>query len=119
MGRNSSIYIASFNFFNNAATMQGGGAIYSNSCYSNISLMMSNFTHNSASYYGMLDVDEFCHFNVTIRDSIFLFNMATDQNLGGGVACIRNASTKIIGSTFNYNHAALLEGVFYIDEMTF
>ena len=115
-GTNSSIFITSTFFINNTAISFGGGAVYSNSRYSNITLMSSIFSNNSASYCSVLDVDEFYHFNVSIRDSVFTLNTATDSVLGGGVACIRNASIELLRSTFKHNYAALHGGVFHIDE---
>ncbi len=76
----------------------------------------SIFSYNSASYCSVLDVDEFYHFNVSITDSVFTYNMATGRLLGGGVACIRNASIYILRSSFQLNQAALHGGVFHIDE---
>ena len=129
-GLNLSVYITSSSFINNTALTLGGGAIYSNSRYSNVTLASSTFSHNSASYCSVLDVDEYYHFNVNLTDSIFTHNTATGQligggvacirnasiNVGGGVACIRNASINIIRSTFKHNYADLHGGVFYIDE---
>ena len=43
-------------FVNNTATGEGGGAIYSNGRYANVTLSSSTFTNNSASYCGVLDV---------------------------------------------------------------
>ena len=61
-------------------------------------------------------MDEYYHFNVNLTDSVFTHNTATGQLIGGGVACIRNASINIIRSTFKHNYADLHGGVFYIDE---
>ena len=115
-GLNLSVYITSSSFINNTALTLGGGAIYSNSRYSNVTLASSTFSHNSASYCSVLDVDEYYHFNVNLTDSVFTHNTATGQLIGGGVACIRNASINIIRSTFKHNYADLHGGVFYIDE---
>ncbi len=61
-------------------------------------------------------MDEFYHFNVSITDSVFTYNMATGRLVGGGVACIRNASISILRSSFQLNQAALHGGIFHIDE---
>ncbi len=61
-------------------------------------------------------MDEFYHFNVSITDSVFTYNMATGRLVGGCVACIRNASIYILRSSFQLNQAALHGGVFHIDE---
>ena len=115
-GTNSSTSVLDGIFVNNTAVTLGGGAIYSNSRYSNVSISSSTFTHNTASYCSVLDVDEYYHFNVSITDSTFTSNTATGALLGGGVACIRNASVTIRGSAFRHNHALLHGGVFQIDE---
>ena len=115
-GTNSSTSVLDGIFVNNTAVTLGGGAIYSNSRYSNVSISSSTFTHNTASYCSVLDVDEYYHFNVSITDSIFTSNTATGTLLGGGVACIRNASVTIRGSTFRHNYALLHGGVFHMDE---
>ncbi len=113
---NISVVVTDSTFINNTATTEGGGAIYSNSRYSNVSLISSRFSYNSASYCSVLDVDEYYHFSVNLTDSVFTHNTATGQLIGGGVACIRNASIDIIRSTFKHNYADLHGGVFYIDE---
>ncbi len=113
---NISIMVTDCTFINNTALTEGGGAVYSNSRYSNVSLVSSRFSYNSASYCSVLDVDEYYHFSVNLTDSVFTHNTATGQLIGGGVACIRNASIDIIRSTFKHNYADLHGGVFYIDE---
>ena len=113
---NSSTSVLDGIFVNNTAVTLGGGAIYSNSRYSNVSISSSTFTHNTASYCSVLDVDEYYHFNVSITDSVFTSNIATGTLLGGGVACIRNASVAVRGSAFRHNHALLHGGVFHMDE---
>ena len=65
----------------------------------------------------MLDVDNYNHFSVNLTNSIFTYyNTASGQTIGGGVACIRNASINIVDSTFKHNFANFHAGVFYIDE---
>ena len=100
----------------NIAVTLGGGAIYSNSHYSNVCISSSTFTHNTASYCSVLDVDEYYHFNVSITDSVFISNTATGTLLGGGMASIRNASVTIRGSAFRHNHTLLHGGMFHMDE---
>ncbi len=112
-GTNSSLTVHQSSFTNNRASTLGGGAIYS---YSNVTISESIFSYNSASYCSVLDVDEFYHFYVSITDSVFTYNMATGRLVGGGVACIRNASISILRSSFQHNQAALHGGVFHIDE---
>ena len=117
-GTNSSISVFDSHFINNLATTEGGGAIYSNGQYANVTITSSTFHNNSASYCGVLDVDNYNHFSVNLTNSIFTYNTASGQTIGpgGGVACIRNASINIINSTFKHNFAKLHAGVFYIDE---
>ena len=66
-GTNSSTSVLDGIFVNNTAVTLGGGAIYSNSRYSNVSISSSTFTHNTASYCSVLDVDEYYHLNVSIE----------------------------------------------------
>ena len=116
IGTDSSTSVLDGILVNNTAVTLGGGAIYSNSSYSNVSISSSTFTHNTASYCSVLDVDEYYHFNVSITDSVFTSNTATGTLLGGGVACVRNASVAVRGSAFRHNHALLHGGVFHMDE---
>jgi hypothetical protein len=116
LGINSSISVFDSHFINNIAMTEGGGAIYSNGRYANVTLTSSTFHNNSASYCGVLDVDNYNHFSVNLTNSIFTYNTASGQTIGGGVACIRNASINIIDSTFKHNFANFHAGVFYIDE---
>ena len=115
VGTNTSI-VARSTFINNQAITNGGGAIYSNGQYANVTLTSSVFHNNSASYCSVLDVDNYNHFSVNLTNSIFTYNTASGQTIGGGVACIRNASINIIDSTFKHNFANHHAGVFYIDE---
>ena len=115
-GTNSSVSMSSSSCINNTAVQEGGGAIYVNSRYANVSLTSSIFTHNSASYCGVLDVDDYDHFSADLTNSVFTHNTATGQTIGGGVTCIRNASINIINSSFKHNSANYHAGVFYIDE---
>ena len=115
-GENNSIEVTSTMFRNNAAVRVSGGVLYSNGRYANVTLTSSTFHNNSASYCGVLNVDNYTHYNINLMNSIFIYNTATGQIIGGGVACIRNASINIIDSTFKHNFANFHAGVFYIDE---
>ena len=115
-GTNSSNSVLHGIFVNNTAVTLGGGAIHSNSCYSNVSISSSTFTHHTASYCSLSDVDEYYHFNVSITDSVFTSHTTTGTLLGGGEACVRNASVTIRGNAFRHNHALLHGGVFHMDE---
>ena len=116
LGTNPFISVFDSHFINNTAMTEGGGAIYSNGQYANVTLTSSTFHNNSASYCGVLDVDNYNHFSVNLTNSIFTYNSASGQTIGGGVACIRNASINVIDSTFKHNFANFHAGVFYIDE---
>ena len=72
----------------------------------------STFHNNSASYWGVLNVDNYTHYNVYLTNSIFTYNTASGQTIGGGV----NATINIINCVFKHNSANLHAGVFYIDE---
>lgn len=106
------------NFINNTAAI-GGGAIYSGATGIDtpitISLVESTFHDNSAAFCGVLDAENH-HDSITITHSIFASNRAVAQLIGGGVACIRNASVSVTSSTFTSNRAELHAGVFYVDE---
>ena len=115
-GTNSSVSVISTTFMSNRAVTEGGGAIYSDGQYANVTLTSSTFHNNSASYCSVLDVDNYNHFSVNLTNNIFTYNTASGQTIGGGVACIRNASINIIDSTFKHNFANHHAGVFYIDE---
>ena len=61
VGENCSISVSGSSFIDNTAVVEGGGAIYSNGRYTNVTLSSSTFTNNSASYCGVLDVDNYNH----------------------------------------------------------
>ena len=111
-GTNSSVHVTDTTFVENTAITEGGGAIYSNGRYANVTLTSSTFHNNSASYCSVLDVDNYNHFSVNLTNSIFAYKTASGQTIGGGVACIRNASINIINSTFKHNFANHHAGVF-------
>ena len=116
VGENSSVSVSGSSFVNNTAVGEGGGAIYSNVRYATVTLSSSTFTNNTASHCGVLDVDDLNHFSINFTNSVFTYNTATGQTIGGGVACIRNASINILNSVFKHNFANYHAGVFYIDE---
>ena len=115
-GANNSVHVTSTTFINNKAITEGGGAIYSNGQYANVTLFSSTFHYNSAFFCGVLDVENYTHYSVNLTNSIFTYNTASGQTIGGGVACIVNASVNIINSIFKHNFANHHAGVFYIDE---
>ena len=113
------ITVTNSTFINNTASVGGGGAIYSARRYTNISLVNNIFSHNTAAYCGVIDVDEFYHYNVTITGNTFIYNRAVGfaaGNIGGGVICIRNASLTISGNNFSHNSAVGDAGVMRVDE---
>ena len=115
----SSITVTNCTFINNAAPAGGGGAIYSARRNAIVSLVNNIFSHNTAAYCGVIDVDEFYHYNVIITGNTFIYNRAVGLvagNNGGGVICIRNASMTISGNNFSHNSAAGNAGVIRIDE---
>ena len=89
-GTNCLVSVIESTFINNTAISEDGGAIYSNGQYANITLISSIFHNNSASYCSVLDVDNYNHFSVNLTNSIFTYNTASGQTIGGGVACIKN-----------------------------
>ena len=106
-------------FINNTANGGGGGAIYSGKSYTNISLTNNIFSNNTAVYCGVLDVDDFYHYNVSCTGNVFTYNRAVGQaarNNGGGVICIRNASIALLDNNFSHNSAAGDAGVLLVDE---
>ena len=102
-------------FIKNTAMTEGGGAVYSNGVRSTITLSSSIFSDNTASYCGVLEVTNYNH-NVKVTNSIFTYNIASGQTIGGGVACIRDAAIDMVNSTFRHNFAHSHAGAFYIDE---
>jgi hypothetical protein len=106
-------------FVNNTANDGGGGAIYYGDSYTNISLTNNTFSRNTAAYCGVLDVDDFYHYNTTFTGNTFTYNRAVGQvagNNGGGVICIRNASVSVLDNEFSHNSAAGDGGVLLVDE---
>ena len=79
LGTNSSISVFDSPFINNTAMTEGGGAIYTNGQYANVTLTSSTFHNNSASYCGVLDVDNYNHFSVNLTNSIFTYNTASQH----------------------------------------
>ena len=77
LGINSSITVFDSYLISNMAITEGGGAIYSNGQYANVTLTSSTFHNNSASYCSVLDVDNYNHFSVNLTNSIFTYNTAS------------------------------------------
>ena len=106
-------------FTDNTANAGGGGAIYSASRYTNIELSGNIFSHNTAAYCGVLDVDEFHHPHVNFTANTFTHNRAKGQLAGnneGGVICIRNASISLLNNNFTHNSAVGNAGVLKVGE---
>ena len=115
-GANSSVYVNNSTFKKNIAIMESGGAVYSNGQRANVILNSSTFHYNSAFLCGVLSIENYTHFSVNLTNSVFTHNTVYGQSVGGGVACIVNASINIINNTFKHNRANHHAGVFYIDE---
>ena len=115
----NNITVRDTTFTNNTANAGVGGAIYSARRYTNIELSGNIFSHNTAAYCGVLDVDEFHHQHVNFTANTFIHNKATGQlagNSGGGVICIRNASISLLNNNFTHNSAVRNAGVLRVDE---
>ena len=56
-GTKSSVYVTDTTFRNNVAIRESGGAIHSSGQYTNVTLTLPTFHNNSASYCGVLNVD--------------------------------------------------------------
>ena len=109
------IIVINSTFINNAAIAGGGGAIYSAGRYTNISLINSFFSQNTAAYCGVMVVAEFYHYHVNITGNAFTYNRHISGN-EGGVICIRNASVLVLDNNFSHNSAAGNAGVIHVDE---
>ena len=112
-----SIQLNETSFINNTAVLMGGGALYCAGNYANVLLFKSTFLNNSASYCGVMEIDDLYH-KVSIIKCMFNDNAATGQTIGGGVACIRNASVYISNCTFRRNAAKLDAGCLHVEEST-
>ena len=112
-----SIQLNETSFINNTAILMSGGALYCAGNYANILLFESTFLNNSASYCGVMEIDDL-HHKVNIIKCMFTDNIATGRTVGGGVACIRNASVYISNSTFRRNTAKLDAGCLHVEEST-
>ena len=97
-----------------------GGAIYSAASNSsanfesNIVLLRSTFSYNSAASGGVLYTKGHYDHYTEFTDCTFIFNEAIGNSTGGGsgaVASIANTSLLITNSTFNYNEAETDGGV--------
>ena len=100
-------------FRNNVAVGERGGAVLSTGVNIDLSFVGSTFDSNSAPSCGVVDASN--HVTVEFESSSFMNNVATGHLVGGGVACVKNASVSIRNSTFTYNAANLHAGVLYID----
>ena len=113
-----SVQLNESSFVGNTAINTSGGAIYVGGKHTNVLLFESTFNNNSAGYCGVMDVDKIYH-NVDIIGSTFGGNTATGQAIGGGVACIRNASVTISNCTFRRNSAIEMDGgCLHVEEST-
>ena len=113
-----SVQLNESSFVGNTAINTSGGAIYVGGKHTNVLLFESTFNNNSAGYCGVIDVDKIYH-NVDILGSTFGGNTATGQAIGGGVACIRNASVTISNCTFRRNSAIEMDGgCLHVEEST-
>ena len=108
-------------FMNNTALQGGGGALYSTGQRTNFLFGDVLFHNNSATFCGVLEVDQFFHDSVNFTRSMFTSNSATGgraPNLvygGSGAICIRNASISVVNSTFNNNSAVGNAGVMHVE----
>lgn len=75
----------------------------------------SDFSHNTALYCAIIDIDKFFHTTINFTRSSFSYNRAIGKDLEGEHTCIRNATVFIINSSFSHNWAADNAGVFSID----
>ena len=78
-GTKSSVYVTDTTFRNNVAIRESGGAIHSSGQYANVTLTLPTFHNNSASYCGVLNVDNYTYFSVNLINSIFTYNTASGQ----------------------------------------
>ena len=110
-----SIQVNESSFINNTALRMSGGAFYCGGDYANIMSFKSTFLNNSASYCGVMEVNDLYH-KIDMINCTFTDNTATGQTIGGGVACIRNASVYISNCTFRRNTAKLDAGCLHVEE---
>jgi predicted outer membrane repeat protein len=125
------VAISSSTFVRNAAIAGGGGAIHCDGQNASIILLTNNtFSHNTAAYCGVMDVDDLYHCSANIKTdpyhcsanivgNTFTHNRAVGQvagNNGGGVICIGNASVSVLDNKFSHNSAAGDAGVLLVDE---
>ena len=107
-------------FVNNSVIQGGGGAVYSTGQRTNFSFVDVLFHNNSASFCGVLEVEEFFHDSVNFTSSSFTSNRATGEVAvsiyrGSSVICIRNASISVVNSAFSNNSAVGNAGVMHIE----
>ena len=108
-----SVIIRNSTFHNNVAVGKRGGAIFSAGLNVALSFVESTFDSNSAPSCGVVDASN--HISVDFNSSSFMDNIAMGEVIGGGVACVRNASVSIGNVTFTYNKANPHAGVLYLD----
>ena len=113
----STISVKESEFIHNKVSRGSGGAIACTGQNNTILLSESTFNSNSAISCGVLDFDGMGN-KVSVTTSVFGSNTATGKVIGGGVACIRNASLLVLNDSFTENTAELDAGVFYLDECT-
>ena len=89
----------------------GSGVIFNPNPKPNVFFSRSLFSHNSASSGGILYVNGHYSHHMEFTDSTFVFNEATGNFTGGGVAFFKNTSLVITNSVFNNNMAATNGGV--------
>ena len=114
-GDRSSLLVNQTTFFNNTAAGGGGGAIHYTGQYESVSIVESDFSHNTALYCAIMDVDGYYHESINLTSSSFTYNRATGETPGRDSTCIRNATVFIVNSTLSHNSAAHHAGVFSID----
>ena len=108
---------------NKCSALSGkGGAVYSAAASSssviynpnpkrNVIFSRSLFSHNSAFSGGVLYINGHYSHCMEFTDNTFVFNEATGNFTGGGVAFIGNTSLVITNGVFNNNMAATDGGV--------
>ena len=116
-GNYFSVIVNQTTFIYNTAII-GGGAINFNGECTSCTISESIFISNSAQYCGALSAGLFGEFsNISVIDTIFYYNRAISGNsIGGGAACINNASATVTNCTFIGNTAAGYGGAILADD---
>ncbi len=112
-----SVIVNQATFIYNTESIGGGGAINFNGGCTSCIISESIFISNSAKYCGALSTGLFGEFsNISIIGTAFYYNRAVSGNsIGGGAACINNASFTVINCTFVGNTAAGYGGAMLAD----